>query len=82
MPSTPELHREPEYDPKTCITAGELRAMGCSIPSTIPDCGWVHRSAVHFGESTSKLEGDDLIIDLSVSFDESFRWVEVKVALG
>ena len=39
-----------EYDPKICITAGELRErMAMNIPEDVPDCAWVPRIAVYMG---------------------------------
>jgi hypothetical protein len=45
---------EPKYNEETCIHAGELRAMGFEIDERIPDCAWVHRSAL----SNFKVSGD------------------------
>lgn len=38
----------PDYDPASCVTAGELRAMGCAVPEKVPDCAWVPKSMVSY----------------------------------
>jgi hypothetical protein len=78
---------EPEYDERTCITAGELRGMGCEIPSDIPDCGWVPRSALRFGELACTSSPDDCKTGVwkgrcMVDVVEPFRWIELDVTIG
>jgi len=73
----------PDYDPDTCITAGELRADGVNIPDTIPDCAWISRSslipvsfnAVHVGNNGA------VCIETSCSITEPFRWIEATITL-
>lgn len=37
-----------EFDPKTCVTAKELRDGGLQLPLEIPDAAWVPKLAVHY----------------------------------
>lgn len=78
--ATPEKG-EPVYDADTCITAGELRAMGCTLPDTIPDCGWVPRSAMIVSTAVDKSRCDEqiLAVDAKITLTEPFRWIEVPV---
>jgi hypothetical protein len=74
---------EEKYDPTTCVTAGELRAMGLKIPESIPDVGWLPTRAVLFGAPITK-PGDDpnsIYVNLEVSFLEQFRWLTVTFTL-
>lgn len=70
-----------EYDEATCITAGELRAMGVPVAEGIPDVGWVPRSAILVDLGRSKLEPDGvtLTMELGVTFRVPFRWISVDV---
>lgn len=71
-----------EYDPATCITAGELRAVGVPVPDNIPDCGWVPRWAWTFkaepAEHQAAQSPDVISMEVSHRFSEPFRWVDVK----
>lgn len=70
-----------EYDEVTCVTAGELRAMGLAVPASIPDVGWVPRSAVQITHGRPRLDADGvtLHIESTVTFAVPFRWVEAAV---
>ena len=75
---------EPQFDPDICIHAGELRAMGASIPDTIPDIGWVPRSAIQWsGEDPNFTMNDDGVFtgNLRCVVTQPFRWIEVDVTI-
>lgn len=52
--STGPLTIPEEFDPKTCITAKELRDRGTQIPLEISDASWVPRSAVRYDLKEAK----------------------------
>lgn len=69
-----------EYDPETCITAGELRMSGLVIPENIPDCGWVRRSAIRAVPGDGQLSSDGRFsIGIALQFNEPFQWISVSV---
>lgn len=70
-----------EYDPETCVTAGELRARGITLPDSIPDVGWAPRSSVHISPCVTRIEGDTLHVEWTVTFEEVFRWISCKVEI-
>lgn len=70
-----------EYDAVTCITAGELRSMGCDVPTNIPDCGWVSRDSLRFAVEVPSVERDAVLIRAKITFTEPFTWIEVSGAL-
>lgn len=65
-----------EYDPVTCIHAGELRQMGFNVPSEIPDCGWVPRGSMQTVASSSTASDDSMVLttNLEVTFTQPFKW--------
>ncbi len=68
-----------EYDPHTCVTAGELRKIGMHIPDSIPDCAWVPRWSFEPGEvECGEPDGDQGRVDMRVTmrFNMPFQWVE------
>jgi hypothetical protein len=68
-----------EYDPKTCITAGELRAARVEVPDSIPDCGWVPKASIRLGVPEGSVDGDgNLVINTPVEFTEPMRWISFK----
>jgi hypothetical protein len=69
------------FDPKTCITAGDLRWMGISLPEDIPDCAWVKRSALQLSlESIRDGSGDrNLILDFTVQFEQPLQWISMDL---
>ena len=81
-----------EFDPETCITAGELRSMGISVPSSVPDCGWVRRSSilrayveprtVSYVEPRIPADENVLSITYQLSFTEEFKWVTVNLTVS
>ncbi len=71
---------EPEYDPISCIDAGQLRAAGFKIPDRIPDCAWVPRSSMRTQTQFGPADPEQRRlpdIELIVSFTEPFRWLDV-----
>lgn len=48
-----------EYDPGTCVTAEELRAMGLDLPETVPDCAWLPRASVKVGTGRARFDPED-----------------------
>ena len=70
---------EDEYDPVTCVTAGELRASGFPVPNDIPDCGWIPRVSVHVADVTvgEVTDGGDgrLNIAMEIRYSEPFQWL-------
>lgn len=74
--------REDQYDPKTCVTAGELRTMGLDIPSPIPNCAWVPRRAICFGEPEVTAEDDVVHASIPTIVNAPFKWVNVEVTFG
>jgi hypothetical protein len=80
------MNTEPEYDEKTCITAGELRSMGVMVSKTIPDCGWIPRPALvgkvlPSNEGTETRDPNTLNIDVEYSFTQPFRWLSVDLTV-
>jgi hypothetical protein len=72
------------YDPDTCVTAGELRALGAiGLPPEIPDCAWVPRADLMLspGRGTLDEDGVTLHVPIEVTFRTPLRWVDVKVRL-
>jgi hypothetical protein len=70
-----------EYDPKTCITAGEMREIGFGVPAQIPDCAWIPRSAFDLDwEVTCGPSGGDnsLSAKVTVKVNEPFRWIRLE----
>jgi len=71
-----------EYDPRTCVTAGELRAAGLAIPDTIPDVGWVPRDSIMCGEPMPVYdETGTVAVGLEVIFAVLFRWLKVDFTI-
>jgi hypothetical protein len=72
-----------KYDPKTCITAGELREVGIMVPDTIPDQAWIPRHAMmpHLAGVKSK-DDDPSMVEAKIEIDLTvpFRWVRVVFA--
>lgn len=69
-----------EYDPKTCVTAGELRHAGLVITESIPDCAWVPRTALKFSQlSALSTEDGRIHLGANVAFDHPFQWIKITV---
>lgn len=64
------------------ITAGELRAMGCTISDTVPDCAWVPFWAVQIesGEATD-VGGGKINVPLKLTLLQPWQWVTVQIAV-
>lgn len=65
-----------EYDPRTCLTAGELRANGILIPGAVPDCGWIPRGGVKASSAAVTQEDVDagiLRININYEFTQPFN---------
>lgn len=76
-----------EYDEATCVTAGELRAVGLSIPENIPDCAWVLRSSIRISLKNIEVvsTGPDKLADphigLTVEFTQPFNWISIDFTI-
>ena len=73
-----------EYNERTCITAGKLRASGIAVPNDIPDCAWVPKHTMRFGEPDVAMDAEDptkVRVNVPVTFAVPFRWVRVNVTL-
>ena len=66
-----------EYNSETCITAGELRAIGVAIPAEVPDCGWVPRSAVTYSGPQVTVDGNRIDCTAAIQFSVPFQWISV-----
>ena len=77
--------KDPEYDEATCVTAGDLRAMGIQLPENIPDCGWVHRDALEISSTSvgPPLPSPDgkITIDVVMKLTKPFRWIELDLVV-
>lgn len=74
----------PDYDPDTCITAAELRAMGIEVHERVPDVGWVPRAAMRMSAEPAEHTPEDIAagllkMDMAITFTEPFRWIELNV---
>lgn len=77
---------EPEYDPKTCITADELRAMSIPVPDRVPGCGWVPRHAMEWRAEVPEHSKEDIAqgilnVSMEVTFTEPFRWITATMTI-
>lgn len=75
---------EREYDPETCITAGELRAQGFHISDSTPDAGWIPRASMKVESVAPTAKPNDerrLEWSMMVSFAEPFRWIEINATI-
>ncbi len=77
------------YDAATCITAGELRAMGAEIDSAIPDCGWIPRNSWKFGKTSATADTvgkitSATIISLTTEMilTVPFQWISITCTVG
>lgn len=66
------------------ITACELREMGVPIPSSIPDCASIPRSAMKMsvGEVTSMNGEKTVVMNVDINFTASFEWIQLDLVLG
>ena len=68
-----------DYDPASCVLAGELRGMGMVIPGHVPDAAWVPRSCVVVTRSGVFQEPGGLMCVVEFRITGPFRWVSVSV---
>lgn len=75
-----------EYDPETCLTAGELRATGAHVPENIPDCAWVPRCSVVVRRPPSvdidPIDPTIIRVDTTMEFTAPFRWIKVEATFN
>lgn len=73
-----------EYDPRTCITAGQLRAAGAPVDDDLPDCAWVPWASVDYevGKATGGPDLGSITCPITMTFSEPFRWVSLKLKMG
>jgi len=78
---------EPEYDEKTCITAGELRHIGIDIAKDIPDVAWIPRSSMIITDHEISYDKPDDDPDGTVTgvlhfqITEPFRWYRATMTV-
>ena len=71
-----------EYSTKSCITAGELREQGIEIEEHIPDCAWMSREGVRYGELEVSQDDDHTFhYTQVVYFDKPLRWLTLRVEI-
>lgn len=76
LPHKPDV--PDEYDPATCVTAGELRRLGFPIPEGVPDVAWVPRMALLSAFHNAEAGPDgSMNLKFNVHFTQPFRWVQV-----
>lgn len=72
-----------KYTPETCITAGELRALGFTVQDDVPDCAWVPKYAIRptcDGVKVGETEkGFEAVFNLETT--EPFRWIEMDLII-
>jgi hypothetical protein len=69
----------PEDRSSPKVRAGD---MGLAVPADVPDCGWIPRFAVRFGEPTARLDGSEIIITTPVRFTLPFTWITMTFVEG
>lgn len=71
------------YDPRTCITARELRECGIPVPESIPGVAWVARSAIRLtvGEGGRSDPDGKITLNLDVNFMAPLEWIEVDLVI-
>jgi hypothetical protein len=80
---------EPDFerDPKLTY-AGDCRALGITLPDSIPDCAHVPRESIVFGKpETEKLTDEEIdegmvSLSLPVVFTVGFEWVVIRLGKG
>jgi hypothetical protein len=73
-----------DTSPELCITAGELRAMGCCIPQNIPDCAWISRASLKYNVGNAYNADDEPTvyhIPIEIDFLEPFKWIDVNITI-
>jgi hypothetical protein len=64
--------KQRSYDKKLDATAGELRADGCAVDSSVPDDAWIPRAAFARPPLAQKQKTRELITSFSAA--EPFTW--------
>ena len=60
--------------------AAQLRDMGHHVDDDVPDCAWIPRWAIKFGEPRVEAgDGQSLRVSVPVTFTEAFRWFELNL---
>lgn len=73
------VNKESEYDPETCVTAGELRESGFNVSGRVPDCAWVTRNTFFLDLGSLTLTDEDngvTNVHWDVYCQQPFRWFE------
>jgi hypothetical protein len=71
-----------DYDPRTCVTARELRGIGMTLAETIPDCAWVPRDSILYSDpEVVPGEPKAIAIGLKVTFTVPFQFIEVTFSI-
>jgi len=67
------------YDPRTCITARELRECGIPVPESIPGVAWIARSAIRLTLAPGGQENPDggFTLNLNVNFNAPLEWIQI-----
>jgi len=70
-----------EYDSRTCITVGELRAMGFTVDGVISDGAWIDRTKVYvdLGEFIPGNDNFDWV--LKAVFEEPVEVIKFEFSL-
>lgn len=78
MKTTPSRR---EYDPATCVTAGELRELGFPIPASIPDVAWCLRSSLV--PKLKDVQGSDgeYTIHFTIEFMKPLEWIQMDFVI-
>jgi len=63
-----------DYDPKTCVTAEELRAMGVVFDADVPDCAWVPRASLVPDPGSCVLKADEPWLKARIRVGPRFKW--------
>ena len=66
------------------VSAGELRSIGFNVPTRIPDCATVARSAIKLLPPKIQADPEDvgkLTIGIECELGGAFRWVDVTMQL-
>jgi hypothetical protein len=72
-------------DAEDRIYAGELRALGCNVPESIPDCAWAARSSMRIGptEITGPVDEDGNVpTTTTITFVAPLRWVTATIGFS
>jgi len=65
--------KEQAFDPKTCVTAKQLREQGYAVPDRIPDEAWAFTKDLKMQIVGSKRVGNQAHVSVRL-IDTAFRW--------